>query len=320
MTKDDPISMMGLSPPPLGLGRNVMQIQTPLVPPIDSPFSIIRHISPAARVNCNLILQTLRSFPTMMLRRSTFPPFIHPGDGPLPARLASCMGVAAMFASRTDDTRPFLWRAVREEQERAVAMTMMPLEMIELDDLMAATQAQLIYLMMRVIDGRVRDIEYDQRMIVAFHKLCLRSNEMVTQNFSFDDMTVAMQELTWKQWILAESRSRLSCIWFLVAQVVSVRVALKCNFVDFYRNFALPCPEAVWNARSEDAWRAESAATVEPIHTYQDLINVHTDPNSERNARRLDAWNAGSGSLGFMLNVATTIDETVQRQQAVLTS
>ena len=81
---------------------------------------------PHAQHNADLIIQSLRSFPTMMTRRETFPWFIHPhsqitsnsADAVLPEALSNCMSIAQMFASRTAETRLFLRQTVRAEYRR----------------------------------------------------------------------------------------------------------------------------------------------------------------------------------------------------------
>lgn len=67
-----------------------------------------------------LLSQAISAFPQMMLRRQTFPPFIHahwhlPS---LPETLANCMSIAQLFATRTTETRPFLWRTIGIEVKR----------------------------------------------------------------------------------------------------------------------------------------------------------------------------------------------------------
>jgi hypothetical protein len=74
-----------------------------------------------AQFSAGHILQTIRAYPRMMLRKSTFPPFIHPHwYGSLPAPLANCMGIAQMFSARTVETDPFVWQTIRMEQQRLV--------------------------------------------------------------------------------------------------------------------------------------------------------------------------------------------------------
>jgi hypothetical protein len=78
--------------------------------------------------SADLIVQSLRSFPTMMLRRETLPWFIHPqsqlmsksgrGATALPDAISTCMGIAQIFTARTPETKPFLWRIIRGESCR----------------------------------------------------------------------------------------------------------------------------------------------------------------------------------------------------------
>lgn len=79
---------------------------------------------PIMQRTATLIMQQLRAFPQMMLRRETLPPFIHAHwnrpssttSTALPEPLANCMSIAHLFASRNSETTPFLWRTVKQEQ------------------------------------------------------------------------------------------------------------------------------------------------------------------------------------------------------------
>lgn len=94
-------------------------------PPI---LARLRMSDPVSQHNTTLVIQALRAFPRMMLRRQTFPPFIHPHwhrpstatKIALPEPLANCMSVAHIFASLTSETKPFLWRTIRAEQRRFI--------------------------------------------------------------------------------------------------------------------------------------------------------------------------------------------------------
>jgi hypothetical protein len=95
----------------------------PVVSANSNLLSILRKDRPHAQHNADLVIQALRSFPTMMLRKETFPWFIHihthllfksKGSG-LPEALSNCMSIAQLFASRTPETKNFLWRTIRAE-------------------------------------------------------------------------------------------------------------------------------------------------------------------------------------------------------------
>jgi hypothetical protein len=82
----------------------------------------LRTSEPLAQQSANLVMEALCAIPEQMLRRVTLPPFIHPHwDRPaMPEPLAICMRIAQIFASRTPDIKPFIWRTMLAEQRRVV--------------------------------------------------------------------------------------------------------------------------------------------------------------------------------------------------------
>lgn len=92
-----------------------------LFAPVDTGFLIRLPISdPVAQHSATLVMQALRAFPQMMLRKPTFPPFIHSHYDwhPLPEPLAHCMSIAHIFVSPSVETRSFLWHSINREQQR----------------------------------------------------------------------------------------------------------------------------------------------------------------------------------------------------------
>lgn len=81
-------------------------------------------LDPVSQFTATLVMQMLRAFPQMMLRRETLPSFIHghwyrPSgvtELSLPEPLVNCMGIAQIFASQNLESKPFLWRTVQMEQ------------------------------------------------------------------------------------------------------------------------------------------------------------------------------------------------------------
>lgn len=89
----------------------------------------LRKTNPVAKHSANLVIDALCAIPEQMLRRATFPPFIHAHwhRQTLPEPLAVCMRIAQMFALRTPDVTPFIWRTILAEQRRFVEQVCMPL-------------------------------------------------------------------------------------------------------------------------------------------------------------------------------------------------
>jgi hypothetical protein len=77
---------------------------------------------PVSRQGATLVMQALRAIPESMLRRETFPPFIHPQlhRQDLAEPLAICMRIAHLFATQTSDIGSFVWRTIRTEQIRVL--------------------------------------------------------------------------------------------------------------------------------------------------------------------------------------------------------
>lgn len=100
----------------------------PRLPGQDPPRSLVprKLATTGSQISSMFLTQIICSFPTMMLRKETFPPFIHPRcfstvpgqEDDLPEALMNCMGLAQMFAIRTKGTRKLLWRTIRMEHER----------------------------------------------------------------------------------------------------------------------------------------------------------------------------------------------------------
>lgn len=144
---------------------------------------------PLAQHNADLVIQSLRSFPAMMLRRETFPWYIHqhsqilskPTTAALPEALSNCMSIAQMFALQTSETKPFLWRTVRAEYRRLsneVRIMFTPCssdsdhrKMYQMSkfELLAAVQACMIYLIMCIIDQSSENEENSPELLLALH-------------------------------------------------------------------------------------------------------------------------------------------------------
>lgn len=90
-----------------------------IFPPDSATLVHLRHGNPASKHAASLLSNIIFAFPQMMLRRQTFPPFIHGyWHAQLPEKLVACMSIAQLFAARTPETRPFLWRMIDAEEQR----------------------------------------------------------------------------------------------------------------------------------------------------------------------------------------------------------
>ena len=125
-----------MSNPALGLSPSDQTVQlSGTVPSLNALMSspsvyTIRSLTQRPKVKtgaqrtASLIFHTLKSFPRMMLRPNTFPPFIHPHFMSLDIEendmelLTNCISLIHMISSRAPGSRKLFWRIVRLECER----------------------------------------------------------------------------------------------------------------------------------------------------------------------------------------------------------
>ncbi|MCJ1475116.1 hypothetical protein MMC13_003776 [Lambiella insularis] len=147
--------------------------EDPLMRSNSTALEVLQPERPHAQHNADIIIHSLRSFPTMMLRRETFPWFIHPhsqllsesAEAVLPKALSICMSIAQMFASRTSETKYFLRQTIGAEHGRFMSEMYFMTEF----ELLAAMQACMIYLIMYIIDYSPEDEGNARDLLLALH-------------------------------------------------------------------------------------------------------------------------------------------------------
>ncbi|KAJ5712061.1 hypothetical protein N7488_006217 [Penicillium malachiteum] len=269
----------GMDPPELLTALSALPKISPLA---DAGFlTRIPIDDPIAQRHATHLIQILRAFPQMMVRRAVFPPFIHPnwhrGDGPevrktLSEPIGNCMSIAQMFASRTPDTRAFVWNAIRTEQRR----------LMDQGENMVPT-------------GKNQN-------------LCSRFRTLCQGPFSLPEQTHPSR--SWPDWIFAESRRRVACIWFLIGQVISTKTGIPCDTSEEYHCLPLPGGRSLWECRTNKGWEVEYSVTQTPIPgmqlTYFGELMESQKANSDPSMiHKMDSWNAEADTIGFMLTLAT---------------
>lgn len=99
---------------------------TSLSPSDATSIARIKMSDSVAQNNTTVILQALHSYPQMLIRRETFPPFIHPKWDEISASaeaissksLSTCMSIAKSFYSIPLGARTGMWDIIRSEEQR----------------------------------------------------------------------------------------------------------------------------------------------------------------------------------------------------------
>ncbi|KAI3324751.1 hypothetical protein HD806DRAFT_493507 [Xylariaceae sp. AK1471] len=261
----------------------------------------IRHANTITQHNARLVMQSIRTYPFMMLRRETFPPFIHPQwyrqtSPALPWPLANCMSIANLFVSRTLETGAFLWQTVKTETQKCLD------EMNSLSEecLLAAIQAQSMYIIMRLADGVTEPDDLDLQLLIAFKVLC---QHLKVQN---DGLYLEPTGQDWESWIRTESKIRILIVFFLISRVVSVSPGMACCVVNQYSDTPLCSGKGLWEAKTSATWASEYAAYAQTqggrIHTIGEMIELHRVNRNRIRSNELARWGASADSLGILLN------------------
>ncbi|KAK4156571.1 hypothetical protein C8A00DRAFT_12487, partial [Chaetomidium leptoderma] len=203
----------------------------------------------------NLVLHTLKSYPLMLLRHNTPPPFIHPRflssssiehDEMEP--LNNCISLLHMFSSRVPASRKLFWKNVRMECERFHQEYLGWAKR----ELLAALQALSVYVIIRLDEGQTDHNNFDFLMVAAVAAVA-------TQLGRLDAATDKSLEMSWETWIFGESQRRLCVIYQIVNMLVQFEPAVMCHRRQTDLVIApLPAKKHLWEAGDEFAWKAES--------------------------------------------------------------
>ncbi|ORY12875.1 hypothetical protein BCR34DRAFT_286370 [Clohesyomyces aquaticus] len=228
------------------------------------PIAIRRMIRPESRSIALFLMNIIGSFPRMMLRKETFPPFIHPKchwnlnskEDELPEMLVNCMTLAEMFTVRTKKTSNLLWRTVRMEYERL----WLEHERYSDNELLASVQALLIYAIMRFMDGHTDlenfDIPLLQSLNTISSALSLRIGGGEFKN------SVEVEQQSWQDWIFQESRRRVVTVARIMNLAINLDHAISCEPLDGFCLAPLPAKKTLWEAADAKHWRAEFDTTL----------------------------------------------------------
>ncbi|EXM12293.1 Zn(2)-C6 fungal-type DNA-binding domain [Fusarium oxysporum f. sp. vasinfectum] len=261
---------------------------------ISNRLSSMQHAS-------RVIMQMLYAYPQMMLRRQTFPPFIHPHWHlkTLPETLGNCMSIGQLFAARTPETQSFLWRMVAAEEGRfrEKLHTFSPREVH------LCLQAMIIYMMMSMSEP---DSESKERTSRLFETAELIGTRFLDFTGSYSTSEISEPSSTWQDWIFAESCRRMSCLWLIISCVITIENGRTCSSCSDMQNLPLPSSKLLWEARSFEEWQTEKAFFDMscPIVTLGELVEAKGNAGNPVEAQRLQSWEMGSDKMTAMLNIA----------------
>ncbi|RAO73580.1 uncharacterized protein BHQ10_009592 [Talaromyces amestolkiae] len=336
-----PIMEMAPDPQRLTHSSNELSLSIPLSLPTYTPRSLIQRpkVKPGTGRIANLMFHTLKSYPQMMLRPDTLPPFIHPA-----------WVLVHMVSSRVWGSRKLFWRNVRMECERLCE----EYPRMKKGELLAAMQALAIYIIMRLDEG---ETEYNN-----FDLLLCKTVILISKEHNRNDNTDTVQSVSsdidreskWQKWIYTESHRRLCIVYKIINMLIYFEPSGDCDSRGTGLILApLPARKQLWEANDEITWNMETDRESKPdsrtdttetfsasssttfglatngelvtldmrqgqnfcanaalsMHTQQSLLNGGSSSSSPKIRANWEDWCAGMDGLGGLVMLAASLVE-----------
>ncbi|KAL6812535.1 hypothetical protein J3E69DRAFT_359665 [Trichoderma sp. SZMC 28015] len=270
------------------------------------------------------IASTICTYPRMMLRPDSLPPFMHrhscglgqvdskmvtgiPSQSAVPESLAICISICHIFATKTASSEKFFCRTVDAELRRLNE----EVPGFSKGETLAAIQAVLIYIIMRFFDAGPSYFLANGGMFMTLQKLSEHFAELCPGPFSTVDS--GHLECEWTEWIFDETRRRVAGVGFLLGVITGPE---NCNAIADPRTIPLPSSKALWDSESRVLWKknrdsalAEPQATQTRLCNLGDLVALQQQAMqygpADSSQENLGSWLATTDGLGLMLAAVT---------------
>ncbi|RFU26114.1 hypothetical protein B7463_g10223, partial [Scytalidium lignicola] len=246
--------------------------------------------STSARRSSSFMIRVLRSYPRMMLRSATFPPFIHPYCG---------------TSGNEETNEPILTEPLAISKSANVVLS----QYLNFDkwEILAGMQALLLYILMRIIEGNaVYTNSIDVHLLFTLKALCSHLHSLYPD--CLDDPSHAF----WEDWIFFESRRRTSVVFLLVNMLVDLELGLPAGGCKDIGAAPLPSMRTLWESHSRSSFQREYDACIKkhsPGATYGDLLRWRMQNegwDGDQNGG-LDEWCSSMDDLGMVVLAAAAL-------------
>ncbi|KAJ5895116.1 hypothetical protein N7495_006807 [Penicillium taxi] len=209
------------------------------------------------------LLRSIRSFPQMFAQHRRTP-FIHARlyDSYLPDAIQDAFTASASYCTKTPETENMILRIVESKADRLMQRD---LQLDSLQDLLAATQALMLFLIIQLFDGDIR-----QRSI-AEQNLPTLSTWTMQLHVRIDELEPST---TWPEWIFVESIRRTVILSAIVGNFYSALKVGYCTEVPLMSMLPFTAAAELWDASSYASWLSESHRAESDIVVYGSFSNA----------------------------------------------
>ncbi|KAF1971539.1 hypothetical protein BU23DRAFT_470448 [Bimuria novae-zelandiae CBS 107.79] len=289
--------------------------------PTDVRHSLILRSKPRAGPAraVTLILHTLKSYPQMILRDNTLPPYIHPhlvspdfGNNDMEP-LNNCISLMQMISREVQGSKKLFWKNVRLECDRMIA----EVSSFNKWELLASMHALSIYTLYRVSEG---ETEYNNSDALLLATMTAVATQLVIADTSY----APLAHTCWLDWLYTESRRRLSIVFRIINLIVYFDLGATCSLYSTLLLAPLPSKKSLWEAPDELAWKSEYDKQPEQRSSFgltkdgalvrldeNDLIcgygEFELQPDARTSAQNWAEWCAGMDGFGGLILLAASM-------------
>ncbi|KAG9231599.1 hypothetical protein BJ875DRAFT_469031 [Amylocarpus encephaloides] len=262
--------------------------------------------SVVSSANGQFILQTLRTYPRMMLRENNSPPFVHANcrkaiceTESRESPLTRCINLIRMFYARTQHTAPLVWRAIRSEQDRLFHQSYS----LSRGELLSAAQSICLYIFLRIIDGPTDDNNLDREFIYTLGRIFEYLHEVRPRYGNVLRKQTAKP--SWEDWAFAESTNRVVILFYLLNMFLEIEDSCL-DYGVIVAGAPLPCKKALWEAPDSEIWTQEYDLEGVEGRNYSmvscgGLVELHHQSPRDQNCQALlDELYADVDGLGYL--------------------
>ncbi|OJJ45928.1 hypothetical protein ASPZODRAFT_69091 [Penicilliopsis zonata CBS 506.65] len=243
------------SPLDVDLAFSLMEIPSPYGGSGIFPSLLYPQVVSLDRWSISQLLRSIKSYPRLFARHRRTP-FIHARlyDDDLPEAIQDAFAVSVAYATKSAETEDMIFRILEAKTARLIQQHQ-DFDRISLSDLLAAVQSLLLFHIIQLFDGDIR-----QRVIAEQNADTLRQWTIQLQILADEqNHLLTPSTTTWHAWVFAESLRRTVILSILIDGLFSVLKMGYCTVVPALSLLPFTPEPGLWNACTDASWLDESS-------------------------------------------------------------
>lgn len=231
-----------------------------------SPWNTVDfpELASISKEQVDFCVQQFQSFITQLVQ-GVNSPFIHHSAyaDTVPSAYQDLVGVSAMYCQRTPENLPVVYAMLDNNMTRLIAgsSTWGP------EDLLLATQALVIYQIIRLFDGDIRQRARAERQFVMLEAWTSQLQAALNDFQHISSSENSMHRL----WVLSESARRTILVSVMLQALYSLLRDGICSSVPYMSTLPVSLDGALWNLSAED-WCKTSLGIESDLVSYRDFV------------------------------------------------